>query len=238
MMHAIVVEPMTGDFLLWRCLHSGPVTRDTIDQFPVDNPLPLERYRKRNLSLLRKLTQVYGACAIVARAGDKIIGQLRFYPKAVCSMEGVGDLCLQQDWSAGPKDDFGERDFPPLEQIEDKTLSIHCMMTGSPQQKENPYQRKGIGLRMGRAMIDWARCRGWRWIEAMSFEDLPIVYGITGGAGHTFWEKLGFTLAERRPFPYLQEFPDFVRTLEEQAKSLGINPERATEQLVMRIELA
>lgn len=238
MTQEIVVEPMTEDFLLWRCLHSGPVTRDTIDVFPADNPQPWERYRKRNLPLLRKLTQVYGACAIVARDGETIVGQLRFYPKAVCSMEGAGDMCLQQDWPAGPKDDFGKRDFPSLERIKDKTLSVHCLMTGSPQQKENPYQRKGIGLRMGRAMIDWARRRGWRWIEAMSFEDLPIVYGITGGAGHTFWEKLGFTLAERRPFPYLQEFPDFVRTLEEQAKSLGIAPERAREQLVMRLELA
>lgn len=234
-MEQIVIEPMTEEFILWRCLHSGPVTRDTIDQFPSDNPLPWERYRKRNLPLLSKLTQVYGCCAIVARVGEAIVGQLRFYPKAVCGMEGAGDLCLQQDWSAGPDDRFAERVFPPLDQIEDKTLSVHCLMTGSPQQKENPYQRKGIGLRMGRAMIEWARGRGWQWIEAMSFEDLPIVYAITGGAGHTFWEKLGFTLVQRRPFPYLQEFPDFVRTLEEQAKALGIAPERATEQLVMRM---
>jgi hypothetical protein len=236
-MDEIVVEPMTEEFLLWRCLHSGPVSRDTIEEFPADNPLAWEKYRKRNFPLLAKLTRVYGACAIVARDGDTIVGQLRFYPKAVCAMEGAGDLCLQQDWSAGPKDDFGQRDYPPLEQIEDKTLLVHCLMTGSPQQKENPYQRKGIGLRMGRAMIDWARGRGWRWIEAMSFEDLPIVYAITGGAGHTFWEKLGFALVERRPFPYLQEFPDFVRSLEEQAQSLGIAPERAREQLVMRLKL-
>lgn len=237
MAEEIVVEPMTEDFLLWRCLHSGPVRRDTIEQFPADPPLAWERYRKRNVPLLRKLTQLYGACAIVARDGDTIVGQLRFYPKAVCGMEGAGDLCLQQDWPAGPDDRFAEKDFPSLEKIEDKTLSVHCMMTGSPHQKRNPYQRKGIGLQMGRKMIDWARGRGWRAIEAMSFEDLPIVYEITGGAGHTFWEKLGFSLVERKPFPYMQEFPDFVRTLQEQAKKLGIDPERATEQLVMRMEL-
>ncbi|NLH18380.1 MAG: GNAT family N-acetyltransferase [Phycisphaerae bacterium] len=230
----VVVEPMTEEFLLWRCLHSGPVSKESIAQYPADNPLDWERYRKRNLPLLAKLTQVYGCCAIVARDVDAIVGMLRFYPKAVSKMDGAGDLCLQQDWSAGPKDNFAERDFPPLERIEDKTLSVHCLMAGSPQQKQNPYQRKGIGLRMCRAMIEWARGRGWRAIEAMSFEDLPIVYEITGGAGHTFWEKLGFTLAERRPFPYMQEFPDFVRTLEEQAKNLDIDPQRATEQLVMR----
>src|SRR5512133_356386 len=100
MVEEIVVEPMMEEFILWRCLHSGPVTRDTIEQFPADNPLPWERYRKRNIPLLRKLTQTYGACAIMARDGDNVVGQLRFYPKSVCSMEGAGDLCLQQDWTA------------------------------------------------------------------------------------------------------------------------------------------
>ncbi len=58
-----------------------------------------------------------------------------------------------------------------------------------------------------------------------------------GGAGYTFWEKLGFTLVERKPFPYLQEFHDFVRTIQKRAKTLGVDPERSTEQLVMRMEL-
>lgn len=236
----VVIEPMTEEFILWRCLHGGPLSRDIIDQWSSDGNMPWERFRKRNVPLLSKLTRTYGACAIIARDGDKIVGQLRFYPKGVCNMERSGGLCLQQDHPAGPAEDFADNTFPALAQMEDKTLVVHCLMTGSPQQKENPYQRKGIGTRMVRTLIQWAKAHGWEGIEADSFEDLPIIYKITGSAGHTFWEKLGFHIADRHPHPLLQngnDFVTFVTTLEEQAKSIGIPPEKARDRLVMRLDL-
>jgi hypothetical protein len=114
------------------------------------------------------------------------------------------------------------------------------MMTGSPQQKENPYQRKGVGTRMVRALIEWAKANGWEGIEADSFEDIPIIYEITGSAGYTFWKKTGFHLVDRHPHPELQDhsqFVEFVKTLEAQAKSVGIPPARASDRLVMRLDL-
>jgi len=241
MLKDVVVEPMTEELILWRCIHGGPLSRDTIDQWSSEGEMSWERYRKRNMSLLVKLTRTYGSCAIIARDGDYIVGHLRFYPKAVCDMEGAGGPCLQQDH--GPADDFADSDFPGPAQIEDRTLVVHCLMTGSPQQKENPYQRKGIGSRMVWALIDWAKANGWERIEVDSFEDLPIIYEITGSAGYTFWEKLGFRLVDRHPHPALQvqnertEFHEFVKTLEKQAKSIGVPPERAKDRLVMRLDL-
>jgi hypothetical protein len=240
MVEDVVVEPMTEEFILWRCLHGGPLSRDTIDQWSSAGKLPWDRYRERNIPLLVKITRTYGACAIIARDGDEIVGQLRFYPKTICDLEGAGGLCLQQDQTAGPVDYFADSDFPATAEIEDKTLVVHCMMTGSPQQKENPYQRKGIGTRMVRALIEWAKANGWERIEADSFEDIPIIYEITGSAGHTFWEKMGFHLVDRHPHPELQgrsQFGEFVKTLEEQAKSIGIPLERAIDRLVMRLNL-
>lgn len=236
-MENVVIEPMGEDFLLWRCLHHGPLSRDMMDSWPSGGEVPWERCRRRNLPLLAGLTRTYGACAIVARDGERIVGSVRFYPKAICDMPGAGGLCLQQDPPAGPTEDFAEADFPPLSQIEDRTLVVHCLMTGSSLRKDNPYQRKGIGTRMAEALIEWARARGWRRIEADSFEDLPIIYEITGSAGHMFWEKLGFHLAERSPHPYLQEPSEFLVTLEQQAKALGIAPERAKDRLLMRLDL-
>lgn len=180
MLEDLVVEPMTEAFILWRCLHGGPLSGEPIDQWRADSGLPWDSYRKRNLPLLVKLTRVYGACAIVARAGDQAVGLLRFYPKAVWDVAGAGGLCLQQDSPSGPADDFADRDFPPLARIEDKTLVIHCLMTGCARQQEHPYQRKGLGSRMVRTLLEWAKARGWERIEAASFEDLPIIYEITG----------------------------------------------------------
>ncbi len=238
-MNSITIEAMTGEFVLWRCLHHGPLSRETIGRWPAGGNLPWERYCRRNTALLTRLTLTYGTCAFLARDGDRIVGHLRFYPKTVWNMAGAGGLCLQQDAPSGPADDFAGRGFPAPAQIRDKTLAIHCLMTGSPQQPENPYQRKGIGTRLVWALIGWAKANGWEHLEAKAFEDLPIIYEITGSAGQTFWEKLGFTVAERYPHPDLQgpEAAPFVRRLEAQAMALGISPERARDQIVMRLAL-
>jgi len=237
MIENVVVEPMTEEFILWRCLHSGPLSRDNIDKWPSDSKMPWERFRERNVSLLMKLTRTYGACAIIARDCEEIVGLLRFYPKVVCSMEHSGWLCLQQDFPAGPAESVSDFSFPVLAQIEDKTLVVHCLMAGSPQQKDNPYRRKGIGAHMVRTLIRWAKANGWESIEADSFEDIPLIYEVTGNAGHTFWEKLGFCIADRHPHPHLQDGNEFARMLEEQARSIGISPEKARDRLVMRLDL-
>ena len=152
-------------------------------------------------------------------------------------MAGDGGLCLQQDHPAGPEERFYETDFPSPWYMEDKTLAIHCLMAGPSQREENPYQRRGIGSRMVRVLIQWAQNLGWEHIEVDAFEDLPIIYGITGSAGHSFWEKLGFGVAERYPHPYLLEPSEFRDTLDKQAAELGIDPERARDKIVMRLDL-
>ncbi len=240
MIEDVVVEAMTEEFIVWRCLHGGPLSCKTIDVRPVPaemSTMPWARYRERNVPLLRKLIRTYGTCAIVALDGDEVVGQLRFYPKALYAMEGAGYLCLQQDHPAGPADGFVDSDFPEPAAIEDKTLSVHCMMTGSSLTAENPYQRKGIGTRMARALIEWAGANGWEHIEAEAFEDLPLIWEITGCAGRTFWEKLGFHVAERHPHPHLEGEDEFVEKLEEQAKAAGIPVERAKDRIIMRLDL-
>ena len=161
MLGNVVIEMMSSEFILWRCLHGGPLTKETVDQPKPHPQVPWDWIRARNIPFLAKLTDVYGSCAVIARDGNQIVGQLRFYPKAICNMAASGPgLCMQQTFPNGPADDFVENNFPLLDQISDKTLFVHCMMTGSPQQKNNPYQRKGLGSRMVRMLIKWARPEG------------------------------------------------------------------------------
>ncbi len=237
-MQEITIEPMTERFIVWRCLHSGPLSSQTIDQWPSDSSLPWETYRARNLPLLRKLIRTYGTCAILARDGDQVVGHLRFYPRAILSMEaGAVGMCLQQGFPAGCSEQLVEKPFPPLREIADKTLVVHCMMTGSPQQHENPYQRKGIATRMAGALIAWAREQGWGQIEAGAFEDLPLLYAFTGAAGKSFWERLGFVLVATRVEPELGREGDLLRTLREQAAARGMDPEKVMNLYTMRLIL-
>ena len=235
MLQDVVIEPMTEDFILWRCLHGGPLAGRTIEVWPADGP-DWSKRRAVNLPLLRKLIQTYGTCAILAKDGDLVAGSLRFYPKWLFSMVDAG-LCLQQDFPAGPSEDLAEMRFVPLDEIEDKALTVHCMMTSSPFQDENPYQRKGLGGRMVRTLIDWARPRGWLAIEAAAYEDLDVLYANTGQAGKRFWQKLGFRLADTAVEPAFEADNDFTRKMREQAAAKGLDPAAIKSRYTMRLDL-
>lgn len=234
----IVTAMMTPDFVLWRCLHDGPLSSDMIEDSDSAPGGTRARYRARNKALLTKLTELYGACAVMARSGEIIVGMLRFYPKAVWQKEGAGFLCLQQDFPAGPRDDFASCEFPRRGDLGDQTLKVHCLMTRSPGTEGHLFRRLGIGTKMAQRLIEWAGESGWKRIEAEAFEDLPVVYEVTGSAGRTFWEKLGFHVAGRFPHPYLREPCEFVTRLEKEAANAGIGVDKAKDSIVMRLDLA
>lgn len=242
MVDDVTVEMMAGELVVWRCLHSGPMTRETMDR-PEPHPrVPWDELRERNVPLLAKLTEVYGSCAVIARDGERIVGQLRFYPKAICNMTAAGPgpgLCMQQTFPNGPADDLVSCAFPPLDGLADKTLFVHCLMTGSPGQKENPYQRKGLGSRMVRKLIEWAREQGWSAIEANAYADLPYIYAVTGQAGRGFWEKLGFRVVWSGTEPAFAEdqHQEFVAMLLKEAAEQGMDAATAKAKYTMRLEV-
>lgn len=235
MLDHVVIEPMTETFILWRCLHGGPLSQETITQLPTNNAVQWETHRAINLPLLEKLIKTYGTCAMLARDGDHIVGFLRFYPKILFAMEEAGGFCLQQGFPAGPSEHFVNKVFPPLDEIKEKALTVHCLMTGSPFQETNPYQRKGIGTRMARELMRWAQEAGWESIEATAYEDIDILYANTGQAGRRFWERLGFRVVKTER--ELGFHGDFLKTVQEQAAAQGLTPEDASTKYTMRIDL-
>lgn len=234
----LVVEMMSRDAILWRCLHGGSLTTDSIEQWAQNGSLPWARLRDRNLPFLKNLMDTYGACAVVARIGELFVGHLRFYPKAVWALaESSLGMCLQQEFPCGPAEDFGRRRFPSPDEVEDKTLVVHCMMLSSSGLGGESYRRKGVGTQMARALIDWATANGWQSIEATAYEGLPIVYAITGQAGRSFWDKLGFRLIRTEHEPALDEETDFIRKMREEARARRLDPATIKNKYIMRRDL-
>ena len=193
--HRLIIEPMREDFILWRCLHGGPLSVENIGD-PAPHPvIDWPSVRARNGPLLRKLVRTYGTCAIVARDGNEVVATLRFYPKVLCSFSAGGAaFCLQQPHPAGPAGGLAGRDFPPLQELADKTLFVHCLMIVSPQDEPARYKRKGLATRLARELVLWAKDAGWHAIEANAYEEIPLLYDIAGVAGKRFWETLGFSV--------------------------------------------
>jgi hypothetical protein len=232
----LILEPMREDFLLWRCLHGGPLSGQNIDTPAPNSEVNWPSVRARNIPLLAKLTRTYGACAILARDGNDVVGTLRFYPKVLCSSEdsGVG-ICLQQPSPAGPADDLAEGEFLPLAKLSDKTVFVHCLMVASPSRDPGRYRRKGLATRLAQGLIRWATEQGWSAIEANAYEELPILYAISGAAGRRFWEPLGFRLIRQDTEPAIRG--GLLEKLRRDAVSAGQNPQNTANRFRMRLDL-
>jgi GNAT superfamily N-acetyltransferase len=226
-MESLVLEPMDGSFLLWRCLHDGPVTRKNLDVPPGESRLP---FRNTAVPLLKELTELYGSAAILAWEGEEVVGLMRFVPRVVSQMEGGGGFCLLMPHPAGPREDFPGGSLPPKQTLGDRTLVVTCM------QLLPDRQRKGVGRAMVERLKYWAREEEWEAIEATAYQDLPLVYEVTGNAGRSWWESLGFKVTESLEEEAMKEYDDFVRTLEDQAREEGMDPEDVTRKFIMRWE--
>lgn len=236
MLDDLLIEPMREDLLLWRCPHGGPISRRTIDS-PLPNvEVDWPSTRARNIPLLQKLTRTFGACAILACDGDDVVGTLRFYPKTLCSFgEGAG-FCLQQRPPAGPEYDLAAHEFPPLEGLGEKALFVHCLMIASPPGDPDRYKRKGLATRLAFELVRWAREKGWSAIEATSYEEIPMLYAVSGVAGRRFWERLGFRMVHQDTEPAISS--DFLVKLRQDAVAAGLRPEDVANRYKMRLELS
>jgi ribosomal protein S18 acetylase RimI-like enzyme len=236
-LNRLIVEPMREEFILWRCLHGGPLSAKNIDD-PAPHPeISWPWARARNVPLLKKLVQTYGTCAIVAREGAEVVATLRFYPKALCEFgEGGAAFCLQQTYPAGPKDDLAARDLPSLQDMPDKTLFVHCLLVVSPKDEPDRYRRKGLATDLARELVRWAGQQGWDAIEATAYEEIPLLYAIAGVAGKRFWEKLGFRVVHSDTEPGMSG--EILEAVRKDALAAGIPAENAASRYRMRFDLA
>jgi hypothetical protein len=235
-MDGLIIEPMREEFLLWRCLHGGPLSAENFGDPPPHPEIDWPSSRARNIPLLRKLVRTYGTCAIVARDEAAVVATLRFYPKSLCSFsEGGAAFCLQQPYPAGPADGLVNCDFPTLRELAEKTLFVHCLMIVSPKDEPARYRRKGLATRMAGELILWAKEQGWRGIEANAYEEIPLLYDIAGVAGKRFWEKLGFSVVVTDTEPGMSG--ELLEAVRKAAVAVGIPAGNAATRYRMRLEL-
>ncbi len=148
-------------------------------------------------------------------------------------------MCLQQLAPNGPPEDMARAEFPPLERLPDRTLFVHCLMLapdarGADAYGRPSYRRRGIGTRMARRLIEWAGERGWDAVEATAYVDLDMVYSITGVAGRSFWEALGFEAVETGVEAGFDQNPDILKVIVEQGRARGLSAEDVKAKYTMR----
>ena len=134
----------------------------------------------------RKLTDAYGAAAILAWQDTAVVGFLPFKPHGFAS--ALPHCIHYVPGEAGVPDESEltaiQRATPvAFGDLDPKVLVVQCASV------KPELRGKGLGTAMASYLVDWARERGWERIQGSAFIDgdwgwLPNV---------EFWEGVGFT---------------------------------------------
>lgn len=210
----IDIRPMDESYIHAACLHGGPIDTGTwAPDWDIDSTeLPTHPWRDQTIAqiasehgnmilcdgavaqeLMREMIQRYGTCALLAWDAATVVGHIQFYPMNIARLVEEGHAgrrdpspILDSRLACEPQEDAG-------------TLWVHCVMTSAPYATADEAgklgARKGLGLRLARALTVWAKEHSWTRIVKVAHCDLDWFYGIQGGGGRGFWEKAGFQVA-------------------------------------------
>ena len=228
----IEIKPMDESYIFIDCLHHGAVDPSSpprrekgwqdvpdLPGHPWSDETIAELAKKyRSIShgwsgdpareFMREMIRRYGTCAILAWEARKVVGHIRFYPIKIARLwagtETDPSPVLHCAAACEPEQDEG-------------ALWVQCVMTSrrfeKPDEAVKAGVRKGIGLKLARALIPWAKEHAWKRIVKVAHCDLDWFYGIQGGGGKAFWEKAGFKVVgtfHKRAFGFCDEHKAIV----------------------------
>jgi len=180
--------------LLCRCMHGGPVPLDG-----ASSALP-EVSQDAVETFLKVMINKYGSYAVLVLDGDHIVGVLWFYPEIVSEQLGVGHTaCIQEEHNVEAIARLDLESLPSMEDLPDKSLRIECMMVVHEYDKskvKTDYTGRGIGKRMVKTLVAWAKDNGWKRIIARAIPDIKPLLLWSGSYSVERYKALGFRVIE------------------------------------------
>lgn len=155
------ILPIDKDFVLFRCVHWGPLSASNIETAPVEIPGLLEGQFERNRRFLTRVINAYGSCGMLAMDGDSAVGHVRFYPQIICDQH---QFCCQDPNNAITQE-MVEMNLPKLENPADRILRIGCILV-----HEN-YRGQGLTHALLDGVLDWAKDNDWTAMRAWASPD-------------------------------------------------------------------
>ena len=149
---------MNKDFILFCCLHGGPLSPSTIDEIC---SLPKEQ-SNRNKKFFTRLIDTYGSCAMLAMEGDSVVAHARFYPEIIYNEFKF--LCCHDPSYAITQEMVGMK-LSPLVNPTERILRISCMFV------HKDYRGKGLSHKLIDAILEWAKNNAWECVRSYAYLD-------------------------------------------------------------------
>ena len=152
---------MSKDFILFRCLHDGPLSPSNIETKSMNIGSLSKKQLDRNKKLLTRLIDAYGSCAMLAMEGDSVIAHARFYPQIIYNRF---KFCCHD-----PKhiisQEMVEMNLPPLTNPTERILRITCFFV------HKDYRGQGLSHKLINAILQWAKNNGWKSVRCFAYQD-------------------------------------------------------------------
>jgi GNAT superfamily N-acetyltransferase len=149
--------PMNKDFILFCCLHCGPLSSSNIDE----KCSLSEEQSNRNKKFLARLIDTYGSCAMLAMEGDAVVAHARFYPETVYNQF---KFCCQ-DPNHAITQEMVEMKLPPLANPAGRILRIACFFV------HRDYRGQGLSHELIDAILAWAKNNAWKSVRCIAYPD-------------------------------------------------------------------
>ena len=150
--------PMDKDFILFCCLHNGPLSSSNIEAKSKSLP---EKQLERNKKFLARLVDAYGSCAMLAMEGDTVVAHARFYPQVIYDKF---KFCCQDPSHAITKE-IAEMELPPLAEQGERILRITCFFV------DESYRGQGLSHQLIDAILKWAKDNNWKSVRCFAYQD-------------------------------------------------------------------
>ena len=153
--------PMDKDFILYRCLHSGPLSPFNIEAKSMNiERLPTEQL-ERNKKFLTRLVDAYTSCAMLAWEDDYVVAHARFYPQII--YDRFKFCCHDPNYPITRE--IAEMELPPLTNKAERILRITCFFV------HRDYRGQGLSHKLIDAIIKWAKNNNWKSIRCYAYQD-------------------------------------------------------------------
>ncbi len=153
--------PMDKDFVLFRCVHFGPLSPSNIEKIDRNikeiKGVPKEQF-DRNKKFFTRLIDTYGTCGMLAKEGDSVVAHARFYPKVICDRF---QFCCQVPENAISQQ-MVEMDLPAIENPAERILTIACFLV------HKDYRGQGLTHALLDGILEWARSNNWKAVRAVA----------------------------------------------------------------------
>ena len=188
--------PMDKEFILFRCLHNGPLSPSNIVTKSMNVASVSGKQLDRNKQFLARLVNAYGSCAMLAWEDDSVVAHARFYPQVI--YDRFKFCCHDPNYAI--TQEIADMELPSLTDQDERILRITCFFV------YRDYRGQGLSHKLIDAILKWAKNNSWKSVRCYAYQNNYWLASEMCTPMLSTYSKHGFKKTEIVTLPEVRDF--------------------------------